>query len=149
MIDGVVITPLKRISDDRGSVMHMLRCDSDVFEAFGEIYFSTVYFGIVKAWHLHKRMTINYSVPIGQIQFVLYDDREGSPTKGTVQKINLGENNYNLVTVPPLIWNGFVGASREMALVANCTTIPHSPDEIDRRKPSDPDFPDVWPNASA
>ncbi len=135
MIDGVVITPLKRIEDDRGSVMHMLRCDSKVFDAFGEFYFSTVHTGVIKAWHYHKRMTINYAVPMGQIKFVLFDDREDSPTKGNIQEIDLGENNYALVTVPPKIWYGFLGTSRETALIANCTTLPHNPEEVVRREP--------------
>ena len=42
-IQGITISPLKIISDDRGSVMHMLRNDNQIFEQFGEIYFSTIF----------------------------------------------------------------------------------------------------------
>ena len=37
MIDGVVIKPLRRIVDERGKIMHMLRNDDPGFESFGEI----------------------------------------------------------------------------------------------------------------
>ena len=79
MIDGVIISPLKQILDERGKVMHMLRSDFPVFQQFGEIYFSCVYPGAIKGWHVHKKMILNYAVPHGNIKLVLYDDREGSP----------------------------------------------------------------------
>jgi dTDP-4-dehydrorhamnose 3,5-epimerase len=136
-IDGVRITPLRRIPDERGAVLHMLREDSDGFERFGEIYFSTVYPGAVKAWHLHTEMTLNYAVPVGMIKLVCHDDREGSATRGTTMEIHLGELHYALVTIPPLVWNGFKGVGPATALVANCATVAHRPDEIVRADPFD------------
>ena len=144
MIDGVIITPLSQFLDERGKVMHMLRCDSEVFQQFGEIYFSCVYPGAIKGWHIHKRMTLNYAVPHGNIKFVLYDDREGSPTRGELQEIFLGPDNYLLITVPPLVWNGFKGIGQEMAIVANCASIPHDPEEIERLDPFDKLIPYDW-----
>jgi dTDP-4-dehydrorhamnose 3,5-epimerase len=138
MIEGVKIIPLRQIPDERGKVMHMLRSDDSHFQGFGEIYFSCVYPGAIKAWHLHKEMTLNYAVPHGQIKLVLYDDREGSRTRGEFQEIFLGIDNYLLVSIPPLIWNGFKGLGTEMAIVANCATIPHDPKEIIRLDPLDP-----------
>ena len=143
-IDGVTVTPLRRIPDERGAVFHMLREDSPVFERFGEIYFSTVYPGVVKGWHVHKRMTLNYAVPVGMIKLVCYDDREDSPTRGAVQEVHVGELNYALVTIPPFVWNGFKGEGHGTALVANCATIGHEPDEIDRLDPFDNDIPYDW-----
>jgi dTDP-4-dehydrorhamnose 3,5-epimerase len=98
----------------------------------------------VKAWHVHDRMVLNYAVPVGKIKFVLYDDREGSPTKGVVQEIFMGPEHYCLVTVPPLVWNGFKGVGGEMAVVANCASIPHDPTEIRRLAPDDPSIPYDW-----
>jgi len=144
MIEGVKITPLRQIIDERGKVMHMLRKDSEVFEEFGEIYFSCVYPGAIKAWHIHKRMTLNYAVPQGRIKFVLYDDRAGSKTKGELQEIFLGVDNYCLVTVPPMVWNGFKGIGTESALIANCATIPHDPEEIERMDPFTDMIPYNW-----
>ena len=133
MIDGVTLTPLRQIFDERGKVMHMLREDSDVFTRFGEIYFSCTHPGVVKAWHLHKEMTLNYAVIFGEIKFVLYDDREGSPTRGEIQEFFISPENYILVTVPRLVWNGFKSVGTSTAIVANCATLPHCPSEIERR----------------
>ena len=144
MIDGVVLTPLRQIFDERGKVMHMLREDSDVFTKFGEIYFSCTHPGVTKAWHLHKEMTLNYAVIYGEIKFVLYDDRADSPTKGEVQEIFISPENYMLVTVPPLIWNGFKCVGTQTAIVANCATMPHSPDEIERKPAMDSSIPYDW-----
>ena len=84
-IDGVVITRLNQIFDERGKVMHMLSTKSPVFEKFGEIYFSSTHPGVIKAWHMHKEMTLNYAVIHGEIKFVLYDARKNSPTLGQIQ----------------------------------------------------------------
>ena len=144
MIDGVVVTPLRQFPDERGKVMHMLRSDAPHFQGFGEIYFSTVHPGAIKGWHIHKRMTLNYAVPVGKIKFVLYDDRDGSPTKGEIQEIFMGPDHYTLVTVPPLVWSGFKGIGTETALVANCASIPHDPAESERMDPFDPAIPYDW-----
>lgn len=145
MIEGVHITPLRRIPDERGAILHMLRADDPHFEAFGEIYFSMVYPGVVKGWHLHHRMTLNYAVPVGVITLALYDDREASPTRGEVMDLRLGGDDYALVTIPPQVWNGFRGEGDVPAFVANCATIPHDPDEIVRIDPYSRDIPYHWP----
>lgn len=144
MIDGVTITPLRQILDERGKIMHMLRNDAPHFKEFGEIYFSCVYPGAIKAWHIHKRMTLNYAVPYGRIKFVLYDDRAESPTRGELQELFTGPDNYCLITVPPMVWNGFKGIGTEPAIVANCATLPHDPDEIQRLSPLESSIPYDW-----
>jgi dTDP-4-dehydrorhamnose 3,5-epimerase len=143
-IDGLVVTPLRRIPDERGAVYHMLREDSEVFQRFGEIYFSTVYPHVVKGWHKHEEMTLNYAVPLGMIKLVCYDDRPGSATAGNVVELHIGELNYVLVTIPPLVWNGFKGEGTSVALVANCATIGHRSDEIERLDPFVNDIPYDW-----
>lgn len=144
MINGVTITSLKTVPDERGKIMHMLRCDDPNFEKFGEIYFSWVYPGVVKGWHLHKRMALNYAVPVGVIKLVLYDGREDSSTKGEMQEIFVGEQNYVLVSVPPMVWNGFKGIGVQPAMVANCATLPHDVDEIIRKDPYHNEIPYTW-----
>lgn len=134
-IAGVAVRPLRRIPDERGCIFHMLRADDPHFEKFGEIYFSLVYPGAIKAWHLHKAMTLNYAVVRGQIKLVMADDREGSLTRGHLMELFLGEENYSLVTIPPLVWNGFKGVGTGTAIVANCATLPHDPEEIVRMDP--------------
>jgi len=144
MIDGVQIAPLKQLPDERGKIMHMLRSDSTSFRGFGEIYFSCVYPGAIKAWHIHRQMVLNYAVPLGRIKLVLFDSRGDSPTKDELQEIFIGPDNYCLVTIPPMVWNGFKGVGLEMSIVANCASIPHDPAEIERMSPFDERIPYDW-----
>ena len=144
MIDGVVVTPKRQIIDERGKVMHMLRRDDPEYQEFGEIYFSTVNPGAIKGWHIHTAMTLNYYCVHGQVKLALYDDREGSPTHGQVQELFLGDANSLLVRIPPMIWNGVKGIAQGPSIVANCATLPHDPDEIDRRDPFDQRIPYTW-----
>ena len=144
MIEGVIVKQLRKIPDERGKVLHMLRSDDKIFETFGEIYFSEVYPGVIKAWHLHKKMTLNYTVPIGMIKLVLYDDRRNSPTKGQLNEFFIGEDNYCLIKIPFNIWNGFKGIGEKSSLVANCATLPHNTDEIIRKDPFTKDIPYNW-----
>ena len=144
MIKDILVKPLSQIADERGKIMHMLRADEPHFEKFGEIYFSMVYPEIVKGWHLHKEMTLNYAVISGMVKLVLYDPREDSPTKGEIQELFIGENNYVLVKIPPGIYNGFKGIGTKPAIVANCATIPHLPDEMERLDPFNNSIPYDW-----
>ncbi len=144
MIDGVIVEPLKQIVDKRGKVMHMLRADSPLFKNFGEIYFSVVNQGIVKAWKKHLRMTQYFAVPVGKIKLVLFDNRSNSHTFGKMDILEIGEDNYCLVKILPLIWYGFQGISSMPALIANCTDMPHNPNEVDRLDPLDKTIPYDW-----
>ena len=143
-IDGVVVKKLNKIPDERGTIFHMLRNDDPIFEEFGEIYFSMVYPDVIKGWHIHEKMTLNYTAIYGMIKLVLYDDREDSPTKGNLMEIFIGEQNYVLVKVPPLVWNGFKGIGTTPSIVANCATIPHDPEEIKRLDPFSDKIPYNW-----
>jgi dTDP-4-dehydrorhamnose 3,5-epimerase len=144
MIDGVVISPRKIIPDERGRVMHMLKATDPEFEKFGEIYFSFVFPGVIKGWHLHREMVIHYAVPVGMIKLVLFDDRAQSTTRGELQEIYLGEGNHCLVKVPAFVWNGFKGVGTTTAVVANCANIPHDPHEIERMDPFTDKIPYDW-----
>lgn len=135
MIKDVKISSRKIIPDDRGKIMHIMKSSDLEFNKFGEIYCSTVYPGVVKGWHMHKLMTLNYVVLKGNIKFVLYDDRPDSETYKQIQEVIIGENNYVMVTVPPFVWNGFKGIGLEEAIVINFTDIPHDPHEIVRMDP--------------
>lgn len=143
MIEGVQVIPLRRIPDERGTVMHMLRRTDPHFIEFGEIYFSSVYQGVVKGWHRHREMTLNYACVDGRVKLVLFDDRDGSPTRGEVMEVFLGPDDHSLVIVPPEVWNGFKGMS-DRAIIANCCTHPHDPSRSDRLDPFDNEIPYDW-----
>ena len=144
MIEGIQIIKKKVILDDRGKILHMLRSDEDNFTKFGEIYFSYAYPKKIKAWHLHKKMTLNYAAAFGKIKIVLYDDREESKTRGEIQEIFLSNENHELISIPPMIWNGFASANDNVAVLANCSDIPHDTSEIVRLNFDDPKFPYDW-----
>ncbi|MBF0489596.1 MAG: dTDP-4-dehydrorhamnose 3,5-epimerase family protein [Candidatus Omnitrophica bacterium] len=144
MIEGVQIKPLKIFRDERGQVMHMMRCDDGVFERFGQIYFSVTNPGVIKAWKKHLRMTQHFAVPRGDIKLVIYDDRAGSSTQGKVQEINVGEKNYQLICIPPQLWYGFCAQGDQPAMIANCSDIPHDPQEVEQVFLGDGRIPYSW-----
>jgi len=144
LIDGVKVIPLRRIPDERGTVYHMLSSTDPHFVQFGEIYFSTVYPGVVKGWHLHRDMTLNYACIFGRIKLVLYDERRSSSTKGTLIEIFLGQDNYSLIVIPSHVWNGFKGMSEPYAIMANCCTHPHDPTRSTRVDPLNNKIPYDW-----
>jgi dTDP-4-dehydrorhamnose 3,5-epimerase len=143
-IEGVRIVPLARIPDERGTVFHMLRRTDPHFVEFGEIYFSTVYQGAIKAWHRHDEMSLNYACILGRIKLVLYDDRHASASRGKMMEVFLGPDQYALVQIPPQVWNGFKGMSPDYAIVANCASRPHDPSRTTRMDPFDPRIPYDW-----
>ena len=144
MIDGVSIQRLKQIVDERGKVMHMLRADSPLFTKFGEIYFSIVNPGVVKAWKKHYKMTQYFAVPVGKIRLVIFDDRKESSTYKNVEVFEIGEEHYCLIKIPPSLWYGFQGDSKIPALIVNCTDIPHDPEESERLDVFDKKIPYNW-----
>lgn len=143
-IEGVAVRPLKQLRDERGMVMHMLRSDSPEFKGFGEVYFSVIKPGVVKAWKRHHEMYQNLAVPVGEIKLVIFDNREGSVTFGAVCEVHSGFEKYGLITIPPMLWYGFQGVSKADAMIVNCTTMPHRPDEVDRVDLGNPDIPYSW-----
>ena len=144
MINGVQIVPLKRIPDERGTIYHLMSSTDDHFSQFGEIYFSSVYKDVVKGWHRHREMTLNYACIVGRVKLVLYDDREGSSTRGELMEVFPSPENYVLTVIPPEVWNGFKGLSDPTAIVANCCTHPHDSSRSTRLDPFDNDIPYDW-----
>jgi dTDP-4-dehydrorhamnose 3,5-epimerase len=142
-IDGVLVVPLRRIPDERGTIFHMLRRTDPHFLEFGEIYFTSIYRDVIKGWHRHADMTLNYACIAGRVKLVLYDDREGSPTRGVLMERFLGPDDYSLVVIPPHVWNGMKGMT-DVAIVANCATHPHDPSRTERLDPRDERIPYDW-----
>ncbi len=122
MIHGVRVKQLRVIPDERGRLMEILRSDDDLFIRFGQLYMTTVYPGVVKGWHYHKKQVDNFAVVKGMIKLVLYDQREDSPTSGELNEFFLGEHNPQLVQIPNLVLHGFKCTGNEEAIVINCPT---------------------------
>ena len=146
LIDGVSIKKLKVISDERGNLMEILRADDDQFSKFGQVYITTAYPGVVKAWHFHRLQDDNMTVLQGMVKIVLYDDREVSPTKGLVNEFFVGTNNHILIHIPKEVWHGFKCISDIEAMIVNTVTECYNyekPDEY-RKPPHDSAIPYDW-----
>ena len=144
MIWDVHIELLKRIGDERGKVLHMLRSDAPFFKGFGEVYFSVVNPGVVKAWKRHRKTTQHMAAPIGSVRVVVYDSRPESPTFRKVQVVDIGEQNYSLIQIPPFLWYGFQCLSSTASILANCIDLPFDEAESERIDSSDPSIPYSW-----
>jgi dTDP-4-dehydrorhamnose 3,5-epimerase len=131
LIEGVRVKQLKVIPDERGRLMEMLRRDDDLFVEFGQTYMTTMYPGVTKAWHYHKLQHDHFVCVVGMIKLALYDEREGSPTKGTVNEFFLGAHNPILVQIPPHVWHGFKNVGDAECVIVNVTTKPYRYEEPD------------------
>ncbi len=146
MIDGVQTKQLKRIPDERGRLMEILRCDDEMFTKFGQVYMTTTYPQVVKAWHYHKKQTDHFVCVKGMAKVVLYDSREDSPTYRQVQEFFIGERNPVLLKIPRLVMHGFKAIGTEMAMIINFPTELYNYSEPDEyRVPWDSkDIPYDW-----
>jgi dTDP-4-dehydrorhamnose 3,5-epimerase len=146
MIDRVKTKLLRVIPDERGRVMEILRADDDLFLKFGQVYITTTYPQVVKAWHYHQIQTDHIAVVKGMIKLVLYDPREGSKTKGEINEFFIGVYNPLLVQVPNEIYHGWKCISEEEAIIINIPTEVYAcsaPDEY-RLPPHGKDIPYDW-----
>ncbi len=146
MIEGVLTKRLVVFPDERGRVMEILRRDDDVFSSFGQVYLTTTYPGVVKAWHYHKKQDDFITCVAGMLKLVLYDAREGSSSRGEINEIFIGDHNPLLVRVPRMIYHGWKCISEHEALVVNVPTEPYDrvhPDEY-RIDPYDKSIPYSW-----
>ena len=133
-VEGVLLTPLKKIHHPKGDVFHGMKKSDAGYCGFGEAYFSTIHFQDVKPWKKHLEMTLNFVVPLGEIRFVIYDDREDSVTKNNFFDVTLGINDYQRITIPPGVWVAFSGVGSEFNLLLNLANMEHNPAEVERKE---------------
>jgi dTDP-4-dehydrorhamnose 3,5-epimerase len=144
MIEGVKVVPLRRIPDERGTILHGVRSDT-ILNSFGEVYFKKLYSGVVNGWHVHETLILNYICLVGMLKLVLCDLRPASPTRGEVQEVFFGDDNYCLVHIPAGIANGSKGMTDPFALLANVASEPHNPQVKYRRiDPHSGEIPYDW-----
>ena len=139
-MQGILLTPIRQIPNDSGDILHAVKQSDPGFKKFGEAYFSSCHYGNVKAWSLHKKMTLNVVVPIGAIRFVVFDDRKNSATQDTFFEIHLSKENYFRLTVSPGLWVGFQGISKKENILLNIADIEHDRNEMVKKKVSCIDF---------
>ena len=146
-IEGVKTKPLRLIPDERGFLLEILRADeSEIFTTFGQVYISATYSGVVKAWHYHQKQVDHFTCVHGMMKVVLYDGRDGSPTRGQVNEFFLGVHNPILLRIPAGVTHGFKCISEHEALIINVPTevyVYGEPDEF-RLDAHDPSIPYDW-----
>ena len=131
-IEGVIVTPLKTIFHPKGDIYHGIKKDDNGYLGFGEAYFSTIKYGETKGWNRHKKMTLNLIVPIGDVTFIIYDDRLNSSSKCYFQKVNLSKANYKRLTIPKGLWLAFKGNEKPTNLILNIANKIHNPYEVEK-----------------
>lgn len=144
MINGVSVRELMVFENELGGVKHMLKKQWPEFKEFGEVYFSTVNAGVIKGWKKHDSTTLNYSVPIGNVKVVIYDDNSSSPTYQQIQEVELGEANHILLTIPPQVWYSFSALNNDKAIICNLIDIEHSDDNHHQVELDDDKIPYRW-----
>ena len=146
MISGVKKKILKVHPDERGRLMEILRRDDGLFQNFGQVYLTTTYPGVVKAWHKHEKQSDNIVCVAGMIKMVLYDGRSGSPTYKEINEFFLGVHHPLLVHVPAGIYHGWKCLSQEEALVINVPTemYDHAHPDEQRLDPHKSEIPYDW-----
>jgi dTDP-4-dehydrorhamnose 3,5-epimerase len=131
VIKDVLITKLDIIEVPGGNVLHAMKESDGAYSSFGEVYFSEIYKDAIKAWKRHKFMTLNLVVPFGEVKFVLFDDRKAANIQ--IQEVVLSKKNYCRITIPPMIWVGFKGLSKDKSLLLNIANIKHDQKEVERK----------------
>ena len=129
IIEGVILTPLKQIVNPKGDLYHAMKQSDNGYESFGEAYFSTVIKDEIKGWKKHTIMVLNLIVPIGAVEFIIYDDRIDSSTKNQFFSLILSQENYQRLTVPAGVWMAFRGIGEDLNMLLNIASIEHDPSE--------------------
>ena len=142
MIEGLILTPLQVVSNPKGDIYHALKASAPGYHGFGEAYFSSIARGLTKGWKRHNRNTLNLVVPVGEIRFIVYDDRAESSTCGQFADVYLGlSSNYSRLTVPPSLWMAFQGVG-EFNLLLNIIDHEHDSAKADNKDLSEIVFQD-------
>lgn len=128
ILNEIKTTPLETIRREGGSVLHGIKKSDIGYDGFGEAYFSVIENNKIKAWKCHQQMTMNLVVPYGQVKFV-FCDKNSNPR---FKVIEIGQNNYQRITVPPNIWFGFQGRYPPYSLILNLANVEHDPTEVKR-----------------
>ena len=137
LIEGVILTPLKQIIHQKGDIYHAMRVSDNGYQSFGEAYFSTVNKDEIKGWKKHTKMILNLVVPVGEVEFIIFDDRDKSSSVNNFFSITLSQKNYQRLTIPTGVWMAFKGIGKDLNMLLNLASIEHNPSETITKKLED------------
>ena len=120
-IEGCIITPVRKFSDDRGWLGEFFRTD-ELSEALHPVmgYLSLTHPGIARGPHEHVAQTDLFLFFSGAFKLYLWDAREQSPTYGCRHIEVYGQDNPATVIIPPGVVHAYKNVSETDALVVNC-----------------------------
>ena len=127
---GFKLTKLKKINLPKGNVLKFIDKKNKNFIKFEKVFFSFVNYKSIKAWKMHKKMTLNIVVPIGNVRFVLFEMKKNKVSK--IEEVKIGQNDYRLLTINPKIWYGFIGISKNPSMIVSLTNMLHDENEMVR-----------------
>src|SRR5262249_46591478 len=94
----------------------------------------------IKGWAVHKEHMDRYFILFGEVETVLYDEREGSATHGLVAKIILSQYQRRLMNIPAGVWHASRNLGLSDAVIVNFPTTPYNHESPDKyRLPLDTD----------
>lgn len=126
LLDKIVTTRLERFENSLGDVCRGLRISDATYSGFGEVYFSWIKPGKIKAWKKHHEMTANIIVPVGSVKIVCSETFTG-PFKEFILD---AESKYSRITIPPDLWFGLKGLGEKASLLVNVANMVHDPSEV-------------------
>lgn len=134
VIDGVLTRTTPLHVDHRGTVFEIFEGENDYW-SFPVVY--AYQFSVrphqMKGWGLHERKVDRYTLISGEVLLFLWDDREGSPTRGVVQKVVLSDAAVRQVTIPLGVWHLSVNLRSTDAHLINFPTEVYHHGDPDRR----------------
>lgn len=123
---GTVLRDLVTHTDERGSVVELLDARWGVHpDAIVFAYSFTIRPGAAKGWGMHKQHEDRYAFLAGELELVLYDGREDSPTAGLEARIVLSEHHRRLLIIPRGVWHAERNIGARDVVVVNFPTIPY------------------------
>lgn len=111
----------------KGDIYKIINKKSKNFSGFGELYLSSLNKGSSKGWNFHKKMTLNLFVVKGRVMFFLKRDKK-------VFRINLNEDQNEILTIKPKVWVKMVNLSLKESKIINFANLVHNKNEIIKKE---------------
>ena len=132
-----VFVPADVFADDRGwSMMNQLQ---GVMTPQGQVNYSVMYPGVIKAWHRHAKQTDFWITLKGNVKAGVH-----RPDDDAQWLIVMGEKRPGTLIIPPPLWHGLATVGPESAGLLYYVTHaydPQQPDEERRAFDALPEFP--------
>jgi len=134
MIKDVKIKSIKRFADDRGYLAEIIKEGEETFCEVKQTSYTVAYPNVIKAFHWHKKQSDVWFPVSGNLQVVLYDMREDSPTYQETQVIYAGEDNPQLIMIPPQVAHGYRVLGEKPAGLFYHTSEVYDPKNLDEER---------------